>query len=236
MSFCPAGRPARRYDRSAVVRTEDDIEIGTKKTASALTIRDGSRAPSITERDHKSVQAHQIRWSGSGGRAHWGSPRERSILLAGVEVRVFLVIDALLRFSGAALACSADLSPLLTKQLLDSTAVRAGRGGWPTRADVTAGCWRGFRNPPLTARITRCVIPANRSCRAVFRRPFPKGDRKPGEGNWKFVYRRSYRKRSSIRIALSAEAPGTCSFQDNAVDPMPSGERPLWGAPFGSAL
>ena len=43
-------------------------------------------------------------------------------MLTGIEIRLFLVIDAFSRFSGIALACSADLSLALAKQLLDSTA------------------------------------------------------------------------------------------------------------------
>ena len=69
-----------------------------------------------------------------------------------------------------AFACSADLPLLLAKQLLDSTAVGAACGGGRTGADVTVGSWRGFRNPPLTPRIPRFLIPANMGvCRAQMR-------------------------------------------------------------------
>jgi hypothetical protein len=84
-------------------------------------------------------------------------------LLTGIEIRVFLVIDALSRFSGMAFACSADLPLLLAKQLLDSTAIGAACSDGRTGADVTVGSWRGFRNPPLTPRIPRFLIPANTS-------------------------------------------------------------------------
>lgn len=81
--------------------------------------------------------------------------------MTGIEIRVFLVIDALSRFSGMAFACSADLPLLLAKQLLDSTAIGVACGGGRTGVDVTVDSWRGFRNPPLTPRIPRFLIPAN---------------------------------------------------------------------------
>ena len=62
-----------------------------------------------------------------------------------------------------AFACSADLTLLLAKQLLASTAIGAACGGGRTGADVTVGSWRGFKNPPLIPRIPRFLIPANRT-------------------------------------------------------------------------
>ena len=53
-------------------------------------------------------------------------------MLTGIEIRLFLVIDAFSRFSGIALACSADLSLALAKQLLDSTAAGSSCGRGPT--------------------------------------------------------------------------------------------------------
>jgi hypothetical protein len=47
-------------------------------------------------------------------------------VLAGIEIRLFLVIDAFSRFSGTPLACFADPSHRLAKQLLDSTAAASG--------------------------------------------------------------------------------------------------------------
>ena len=78
----------------------------------------------------------------------------------GIQIRLFLVIDAFSRISGLVLACSADLSLALAKQRLDSTA--AALRSWAHRADVTAGSWRCFRNRTrLSPRITRFLIPAN---------------------------------------------------------------------------
>ncbi len=88
-------------------------------------------------------------------------PKDWLRVLTGIEIRVFLVIDALSRFSGMAFACSADLPLLLAKQLLDSTAIGVACGGGRTGVDVTVDSWRGFRNPPLTPRIPRFLIPAN---------------------------------------------------------------------------
>ncbi len=79
----------------------------------------------------------------------------------GIEIRLFLVIDAFSRFSGMPLACSAGLSLQPAKQLLDSTAAASDRGRWPIGAGVTVGSWRRFRNPRLTPRITRFPAPAN---------------------------------------------------------------------------
>ena len=53
-------------------------------------------------------------------------------MLTGIEIRLFLVIDAFSRFSGIALACSADLSLALAKQLLDSTVAGSSCGRGPT--------------------------------------------------------------------------------------------------------
>jgi hypothetical protein len=48
------------------------------------------------------------------------------MVLMGIEIRLFLVIDVFSRFSGAQLACPADLSLCLGKQLLNSTATASG--------------------------------------------------------------------------------------------------------------
>ena len=77
----------------------------------------------------------------------------------GIEIRLFLMIDAFSRFSGMALACSAGLSLALVEQRLP---LRLAAVVGP-QADVTPGSWRSFRNPPLTPRITRFLIPANNS-------------------------------------------------------------------------
>ena len=50
----------------------------------------------------------------------------------GIEIRLFLVIDAFSRFSCMALACSAGLSIALAEQLIESTAVESGCGRGPT--------------------------------------------------------------------------------------------------------
>ena len=47
-------------------------------------------------------------------------------VLMGIAIRLFLVIDAFSQFSGTPLACSADLSICLAKQLLDSIATASG--------------------------------------------------------------------------------------------------------------
>jgi hypothetical protein len=47
-------------------------------------------------------------------------------VLMGIAIRLFLVIDAFSQFSGTPLACSADLSLCLVKQLLDSIATASG--------------------------------------------------------------------------------------------------------------
>ncbi|MHB1542792.1 MAG: hypothetical protein ACYCV6_16455 [Steroidobacteraceae bacterium] len=47
-------------------------------------------------------------------------------VLMGIAIRLFLVIDAFSQFSGTPLACSADLSLCLAKQLLDSIATASG--------------------------------------------------------------------------------------------------------------
>jgi len=60
-------------------------------------------------------------------------------MLMGIEIRVFLVIDAFSRFSGTLIACSAALFLQLAKQPLDSTAAASGRGRASVGAGVTAG-------------------------------------------------------------------------------------------------
>ncbi|MGH8291789.1 MAG: hypothetical protein ACREV7_22940 [Steroidobacteraceae bacterium] len=79
----------------------------------------------------------------------------------GIEIRLFLAIDAFSRFSGMPLACSADLSHQLAKQLLDSTAAASGCDRGPMWAGVTVGSWRRFSNPRLTPRSKRFIVPAN---------------------------------------------------------------------------
>ncbi|MGC8519812.1 MAG: hypothetical protein ACP5P4_15035 [Steroidobacteraceae bacterium] len=80
----------------------------------------------------------------------------------GIEIRVFLAIDAFSRFSGTLIACSAGLFLQLAKQLLDSTAAASGRGRASVGAGVTAGPWRRLGKAPLTPRITRFLVPANK--------------------------------------------------------------------------
>ena len=62
------------------------------------------------------------------GHAHQGLDlhAQSPVLLMGIAIRLFLVIDAFSQFSGAPLACSADLSLCLAKQLLDSIATASG--------------------------------------------------------------------------------------------------------------
>ena len=79
----------------------------------------------------------------------------------GIEIRLFLVIDAFTRFSGMLIACSAGLSLQLAKQLLDSTAAASGCGRGSVGAGVTAGPWRPLGKAPLTPRTTRFLVPAN---------------------------------------------------------------------------
>ena len=79
----------------------------------------------------------------------------------GIEIRLFLVIDAFSRLSGTLIACSAGLSLQLAKQLLDSTAAASGCGRGSVDAGVTAGPWRRLGKTPLTPRITRFLAPAN---------------------------------------------------------------------------
>ncbi len=62
----------------------------------------------------------------------WSSTAACCRVLTGIEIRLFLVIDAFSRFSGIALACSADLSLALAKQLLDFTAAGSSCGRGPT--------------------------------------------------------------------------------------------------------
>jgi len=82
-------------------------------------------------------------------------------LLMGIEIRLFLVIDAFSRFCGTPIACSAGLFLQLAKQLLDSTATASGRGLASVDAGVTAGPWRRLGKAPFTPRITRFLLPAN---------------------------------------------------------------------------
>ena len=77
----------------------------------------------------------------------------------GIEIRLFLVIDAFSRFSGMLFARSAGRSLQLAKQLLDSTS--SGRRRRPTRGGITVGSWQRLRNPRLTPRIRRLLTPAN---------------------------------------------------------------------------
>ncbi len=56
----------------------------------------------------------------------------RALVLMGIEIRRFLVIDAFSRFPGMALARSADLPLAFATQLLDSTAAGSGCGRGPT--------------------------------------------------------------------------------------------------------
>jgi len=86
----------------------------------------------------------------------------------GIEIRVFLVIDAFSRFSGTLIACSAALFLQLAKQPLDSTAAASGRGRASVGAGVTAGPRRCIGKAPLSPRITRFIVPANRSARRGF--------------------------------------------------------------------
>ena len=87
----------------------------------------------------------------------------------GIEIRVFLVIDAFSRFSGTLIACSAGLFLQLAKQLLDSTAAASGRGRASVGAGVTAGPWRRLGKASLTPRITRFLVPANSPLRPALR-------------------------------------------------------------------
>lgn len=69
----------------------------------------------------------------------------------GIEIRLFLVLDAFCDFLEWFLARSAALSFLLTKQLLHSTAVVVGFSDRSTDAHVTSGSWRSLRNPRRAA-------------------------------------------------------------------------------------
>ena len=80
----------------------------------------------------------------------------------GIEIRVFLVIDAFSRFSGTLIACSAGLLLQLAKQLLDSTAAAPGCARGSVGADVIVGPWRRLGKAPLSLRITRFRVPANK--------------------------------------------------------------------------
>ena len=86
---------------------------------------------------------------------------ERSRVSMGIEIRLFLLIDAFSRFSGTAIACSTGLFLELAKQLLDSTAAASGRGRASVGGGVAAGPWRRLEKAPLTPRITRFLVPAN---------------------------------------------------------------------------
>jgi hypothetical protein len=79
----------------------------------------------------------------------------------GVEIRLFLVIDAFPGFSGTLFACSAGLSLQLAKQLLDSTAAAFAWGRGSVGAGVAVGRWRPLEKAPLTPRIRRILVPAN---------------------------------------------------------------------------
>ena len=79
----------------------------------------------------------------------------------GIEIRLFLLIDAFSRFSGTAIACSTGLFLELAKQLLESTAAASGRGRASVGGGVAAGPWRRLEKAPLTPRITRFLVPAN---------------------------------------------------------------------------
>ena len=82
-------------------------------------------------------------------------------MLLGIEIRLFLVIDAFSRFSGMLFARSAGRSLQLAKQLLESTVTSSGRRRRPTGGGITVGSWQRFRNPRLTPRIRRFLTPAN---------------------------------------------------------------------------
>ena len=86
---------------------------------------------------------------------------ERSRVSMGIEIRLFLLIDAFSRFSGTAIACSTGLFLELAKQLLESTAAASGRGRASVGGGVAAGPWRRLEKAPLTPRITRFLVPAN---------------------------------------------------------------------------
>ncbi len=86
----------------------------------------------------------------------------------GIEIRLFLVIDAFSRFSGMALACFAGLSLALAEQLLDSTAAESGCGRGPTGPTLrpAPGAPSGTRlSPP---RITRFYVPHGLPMRSSF--------------------------------------------------------------------
>ena len=80
----------------------------------------------------------------------------------GIEIRRFPSIDAFSRCSGTAIACSTGLFLELAKQLLDSTAAASGRGRASVGGGVAAGPWRRLEKAPLTPRITRFLVPANK--------------------------------------------------------------------------
>ena len=84
----------------------------------------------------------------------------------GIQISLFLVIDAFSRFSGTLIACSAGLVLQLAKQPLDSTAAASGSGRASVGAGVTVGPWRRLGNAHLTPRITRYLVPANKCSRA----------------------------------------------------------------------
>ena len=89
----------------------------------------------------------------------------------GIEVRLFLVIDAFSRFSGMLFARSAGRSLQLAKQFLDSTVTSSGRRRRPTGVGITVGSWQRFRNPRLTPRIRRFLTPANSYGSTLRRKP-----------------------------------------------------------------
>ncbi|MGC8517231.1 MAG: hypothetical protein ACP5P4_01720 [Steroidobacteraceae bacterium] len=82
--------------------------------------------------------------------AHWTFQMSVGTVLMRIEIRLFLLIDALSRFSGTAITCSAGLFLQLAKQLLDSTAAASGRGRASVGAGVATGPWRRLEKSPLT--------------------------------------------------------------------------------------
>ena len=92
-----------------------------------------------------------------------GDRPTRQLLLMGIEIRLFPVIDAFSRFSGMPLAWYSGLSLRLAKQLLDSTAAASGSGPGLIGVGVAVACWRRYRNPRLAPRIRRILTPANNS-------------------------------------------------------------------------
>jgi hypothetical protein len=76
------------------------------------------------------------------------------VLLTGIEIRLFLVLEAFSRLSGTPFARSASLSLHLATKLLDSSAAASGCDRGSVGPGVSAGSWRRFGKPPLTPRIT----------------------------------------------------------------------------------